>query len=370
MKKPNGHLNLLNLTFEFDNDNNQLIKTVLDENKNNITALELRFIHLEPELLTFLLHENTRFKFLETLTLNKNSVNLILENMLKKHAEQITHLQVVSHKSNISREQVPELPKLQILDLEDCDNEECVKSLCSKFRQSLTGISFGHCGLIDIEEAYFPQLKCLRLGAAENESDIISAHSDQLETLILEYFDEVLPDSLPKMKNLWLSKCEIEPNLLKSTPSLECLLLEGSIPAFNLKSTSKMPNLTDLYLLHFNGVWDAESKRNLLKESEDLFVNNADTLEFLVFKFLYNADYKSFQRISVQLKRVHTVIIYDENSLGIDRDILKAVCPNAQIMTTNNTREFAISIEAIKSRLKYLKADDLIFDDLYFRIKY
>ena len=372
MKKPNGHLNMW-LYFKLYNplksyvQHYQQMKSVWDD-KNNITALDLRLDRMDPEWVTFFLHENTRFKFLEKLALNKGSVNnLILENLLQKHAEQITHLKLESQHEELDNEQIPELPKLQTLELVNCLNKDYVKSLCLKSRQSLTCLSFEDCGLINnMEEVYFPQLKCLKLDFIQIDIISLSAHSGQLETLKLECFVGDLPDSLPKLKHLWLADCRhIAPNvLMQSTPALRCLVLEGKLPALSLKrGKSKSFNLTDLYLLDSKVT---ENKGDLLRERATLIAKNADTLEFLVLKFKYNR--KSFQRIKVKLERVHTVIIYDENPLASDREILKAVCPNAQIMTTNNKREYAISIEAIKSRLKYIRADPLFFNDLYLLI--
>ena len=90
----------------------------------------------------------------------------------------------------------------------------------------------------------------------------------------------------------------------------------------------------------------------------------------LIFKNFYqvlkhcrtNTTCKSIERTTVQLEKVHTVIIFNENLLGSDRDFFKSLCPNAQIMTTEEGRGYRV--ETINSRLKYLKADNFFIDHL------
>ncbi len=419
MKKPNGHLNMLDLTFYDDDDLMKNMKTILDQFKNNIIGLRLNGLeYLESaDWVSFLLHENTTFRFLEQLTIGAD--NSVVDNLLRKHAKQLTFLEltwggdqinlqnlpkfhkletliielicpntlvtllslcseslstlkighVYTEKPNIPLQQVPELPKLQTLILNDgCFVREIGfveaigKSLLSKCRQSLSGIGITHLSF-DMQDIYFPKAKYLKFVSVPKEyvKNSISAHSCQLETLIIEDINDLaVPKTLLKMKNVWIKNCDnIGHILLNCAASLQCLVLEDCSSSA-LKGTVKMSNLTDLYLINYDYHENLFVKYSL----SELFVSNADTLEFLVVKHCRtNTKCKSIEKTTVQLKKVHTVIVFNENPLGpSDRNFFKLLCPNAQIMTTEEGRGYRV--ETLNSRLKYLKADNFFIDHI------
>ena len=91
MRKPNGHLNLLDVTVDGRCKKFNTIQKVLNDNKDNIAALHILPGNLTPDFTSFLQHENTRFKFLEELTICKfensnfqksNSKTIIIETTL------------------------------------------------------------------------------------------------------------------------------------------------------------------------------------------------------------------------------------------------------------------------------------------------
>ncbi len=265
--------------------------------------------------------------------------------------------------------EAPQVPKLKLQSLALCDGAvgETEKSLFSNSRQTLTGVRFENYQF-DMLNTYFSQVKYLEFNhdiwCKYEIEDLISTLAFQLETLILvEVADLSLPNQLPMMKNAWIKNwiynCDTVPNLLKRTPSLQCLVLED-FSGSHLKGIAKMPKLTDLYLLSF------EYHGNSFVENSisELFVSNADTLEFLVIVHGFSdIKCKSMERISVELKKVHTLIVLHKNPLGSDTEMFKSLCPNAQIMTTESGREYVT--EALKSRLKYLKADTIFSDHFY-----
>ena len=386
MQKPTGHLNLLDLTFAgYD----VMMINILDLFKDNINALCLR--NLDSEFQSFLLQENTRFEFLEKLSFIKE--NQIGENLLKKHSEQVTHLELQCgsdrfYFQNLSKLEtltvydagpdalvsllascsesltkliitnkvpnaflkqvvVPKLSKLQSLVVIDCCEDrldffgEFVTTLLSECRQTLTEITLSN-STYNVQDTYFPKVKCLEFLTVPGEhvNALISSHACVLESLrIWNIEDLIYPSALPKMKHVWITGCDKVPDLLKCAPLLQCLVLGD---CSDLRGTPKMPCLTDLYLFG----------KELEEESiSELLANNSETLEFLI---LNPTQCKVFERLPVELKKVHTVII-NGNPLSRVRDCLKSLCPNAQIMTTNDGREYRI--EALKSRFKYLKAD-------------
>ena len=345
MRKPNGHLNLLDVTVDGRCKKFNTIQKVLNDNKDNIAALHLFPGYLPTDFTSFLQHESTRFKFLEKLTICKYE-NSNLGNLLTKHAEQLTYLRLsnfypfytslpnlpkspklktvvairirpeslvsllsscseslskLSLKSpfvenhlniNISHEQLPELPNLQTLSLFDIFFPEIVASLISKCRPMLTGINFDGCFIrphqVHLIMENFPQVKCLRFRNVHEvlANALIASNASQLETLILvanenryEYQNRnwSFPDLLPKLKNVWMNKYWVLPNLLKSAPVLQCLVIDDGS---HVQSILKMPNLTDLYLIEFyfnQYLFDEESR-------PIWFANISDTLEFLVYK--------------------------------------------------------------------------------------
>ena len=406
MEKPNGHLNMLDLTFYFHYD---VMKIIVDNFKNNINALDLLCNDLNSEDESYLLHENLRLRFLEKLTVGAE--NKIVLNLLKKHAEQLTYLNLYcSHfelylqnfpkfdrletlvvdqisyntlaallsscSESLSKLKIkdmyeeehleaPQVPKLKLQSLALCDGGvgETEKSLFSNSRQTLTGISFENYQF-NMLNTYFTKVKYLKfkhdIWCKYEIEDLISTLAFQLETLILvDVVDLSLPNQLPMMKNAWIKNCDTVPNLLKRTPSLQCLVLED-FSGSHLKGIAKMPKLTDLYLLTF----DYHGNSFVENSISELFVSIADTLEFLVIVHPFSdIKCKSMDRISVELKKVHTLIVLHENPLASDTEIFKSLCPNAHIMTTESGREYVI--EALKSRLKYLKADTIFSDHLY-----
>ena len=386
MQKPTGHLNLLDLTFA---GNDVMMINILDLFKDNINALCLG--NLDSEFQSFLLQENTRFEFLEKLSIFKE--NQIGENLLKKHSEQVIHLELQCgsdrfYFQNLSKLEtltvydagpdalvsllascsesltkliitnkvpnaflkqvvVPKLSKLQSLVVIDCCEDrldffgEFVTTLLSECRQTLTEISLSN-STYNVQDTYFPKVKCLEFITVPGEhvNALISSHACVLESLsIWNIEDLIYPSALPKMKHVWITGCDEVPDLLKCAPLLQCLVLGD---CSDLRGTPKMPCLTDLYL--FGNELEEESISELL-------ANNSETLEFLI---LNPTQCKVFERLPVELKKVHTVII-NGNPLSRVRDCLKSLCPNAQIMTPNDGREYRI--EALKSRFKYLKAD-------------
>ena len=389
MQKPTGHLNLLDLTFAgYD----VMMINILDLFKDNINALCLG--NLDSEFQSFLLQENARFEFLEKLSFIKE--NQIGENLLKKHSEELTHLELqcdldqlyfqnlsklykletlivedagpdalvsllascsesltnltIDHRvpnAFLKQVVVPKLSKLQSLVVIDCCEDrldffgEFVTTLLSECRQTLTEISLSN-STYNVQDTYFPKVKCLEFLSVPGEhvNALISSHACVLESLrIWNIEDLIYPSALPKMKHVWITGCDEVPDLLKCAPLLQCLVLGK---CSDLRGTPKMPCLTDLYLMD-----------NVLEEESisELLANNSETLEFLI---LNPTQCKVFERLPVELKKVHTVIVID-NPLSRVRDCLKSLCPNAQIIITNDGREYRI--EALKSRFKYLKSD-------------
>lgn len=446
-----SHLNFVDFTIGRKCNNSKFIKKILDENKNNISALCLELDlddvdypdsddedysdsddvetkeNFVTDLVSFLRHKKTVFRSLEKLSIA--SSNFLLKDLLKKH-EQLIYLNytwiwsdndinlsdlpkfhkletlivqyssiddlvpLISSCSNSlsklelhhiedeyfcthqttkskSYKQIPKLPKLETyvshFKTFDCDGdtdiEEFGSTLLSRCRQSLTRISF-HVTTFDMEDTYFPSVKYLQFYQVPGEcvNDFISGHACQLETLLIdEIHDLKFSDPFPKIKNVWVNNCKNVPDLLKCASSLQCLVL-GYCP--DLEGTTKMPNLTDLYLIDYE--YDGMS---FVEESiSKLLVNNADTLQFLVLRKPYRTESKvkrlKIERTSVELKNVHTVIVVFKNDpLEIDRDFLHSLCPNAQIMITGVEEEDKREhiIETLNSRLKYLKADDELF---------
>ena len=160
-------------------------------------------------MLLFLQHEDTLFPLLEKLSMKPDNLHVI--NLLKKHAEQLTYLKlsfarnfghnyphfpkletlIVNeiHPDNLVLllslcseslstlrifdifeeigpvlQQLPELPKLQTLELYNCfPLGETVKSLISKCRQTLTGILFEEIiDEFDLEDKYFQKIKYMK----------------------------------------------------------------------------------------------------------------------------------------------------------------------------------------------------------------
>ena len=406
LKKPNGYLNLLDLNIQnCDGQDYRLIKT-LDDYKDNISALVLPFSEdLGSDWVSFLQHENTRFPLLEKLSINDEK--LIVENLLKKHAEQLTYLNLNSddrlnfshyypkletlivynihpddlvsllslcseslstlriheredmsaEERSIQLQQLPELSKLKTLETSGETIGETVKSLISKCRQTLTGICFSVFDL-ELEEKYFPKLKYLKFWGVDNVDviqDMISANACQLKTLILYDIDYMmLSNPLSNIKNVYINYCEDPVNILKCASSVQCLVLEQLV---FFKDIQKMLSLTDVYLLNFK-------LDGMNKGIKDLLVKNADTLEFLVFHFR-NTIFETMESTPpVELLKVHTLIILPENPLlESEREFYKSLCPNAQIMINNgNGGEYIL--ETVKSRLKYHKADDLFCQEI------
>ena len=79
MKKPNGHLNLLDLEILHYNGQDCRLKEILNDYKDNISALDLRYWkNLSSDMVSFLQHENTRFQLLEKLSIeNKGYFRVI-----------------------------------------------------------------------------------------------------------------------------------------------------------------------------------------------------------------------------------------------------------------------------------------------------
>ena len=411
MKKPNGHLNLLDLEIRNYNGQDCRLKEILNDYKDNISALDIPFSkQLGSDMVSFLQHENTRFPLLEKLTLDDEK--LIVENLLKKHAEQLTYLNLDSFdRLNFSHyypkletlivynihpddlvsllslcseslstlrifvmfeemrpvlQQLPELPKLQTLELYNCfPLGETVKSLISKCRQTLTGIVFEEIIYeFDLEDKYFPKLKYMKFQNVDMIQDMISANAGQLETLIIfDIYNSILPNTLSNIKNLFIHDCKNLANILKCASSLQCLVISQPYVFDDLKDIEKMPNLTDFYLLDI-----VRSNLCMDENIKDFLVKNADTLEFLVLHFNYssNTEFETMESTPpvVELKKVHTLIFLQENPLWErEREFYKALCPNAQIIMKNGKRGEYIR-EAVKLRLKYNKADDLFCQEI------
>ncbi len=444
MKKPNGHLNLLDLDIQnYDGQDycgeHYRLKKILTDYKDNISALDLLFSEdLGSEMVSFLKHEDMRFPLLEKLSIEKDKSSV--DNLLKKHAEQLTYLELKPNEPNFPHnyshfpkfhkletlivekicpdnlvsllslcseslstlsiiegyyeeeepnyskllEQLPELPKLQTLELYSFSLGKTVKTLISKCRQTLTGIVFDGNFDFEMEDNCFPKLKYLKFQNVDNVDvmlNIISANACQLETLILRSgYYLILSNKLSNIKNLCiytLYNCSNMANILKCDSSLQCLVIFQP-PVFEdfkfiFMDIKKMPNLTDFYLL------DIDTSNWFMDENiKDFLVKNADSLEFLVlhFNYSYNTEFETMESTPpvVELKKVHTLIILQGNPLlDSERQFFKALCPNAQIMKKNGRGGEYIR-EAVKSRLKYSKADDLfcqeINDIIFWKLKY
>ncbi len=415
MKK---QLNLSDLLIwgQCEDEDHNLIK-LLDEYKISVFGMQCLKIWDLDDLVSFLQHENTRFRFLENITINNG--HLYVDNLLKKHVEQLTYLELNSYVKpkiphhnpdlpkfsnlktlyvlgicsedlvsllyscseslsklslcdiseevpNILLKQLPELPKLQTIQLLRNSFGEIGKSVISKCRQTLTGLVF-HMDF-EMEDTYFPKLTYLEFNNVPNldlMEDIISANACQLESLVLLYIhDFMLPNQ--QIKNVYAYRCDNLANILQSASSLQCLVLEDyQASDFRLKGIKKMPNLTDFYLLIFkhDGNWFIDECIT------DLLVKNADTLEFLVLDENYHSSTTKIEIMEsmppVELKKVHTLIyLHYKPLLGCESDFFKLLCPNAQIMIKDGDGGEYIN-ETVKSRLKYLKAEDVFCDYLY-----
>ena len=414
MKKPDGHLNLLELDLNELNWNDQdyRLKEILNDYKDNISALDLRYWkNLSLDMVSFLQHEDTLFPLLEKLSMKPDNLHVI--NLLKKHAEQLTYLKLsyarkfpnnyphfpkletlivneihlddfVSLLSLCSEslstlrifvmfeemrpvlQQLPELPKLQTLELYNSfPLGETVKSLISKCRQTLTGIVFEEIIYeFDLEDKYFPKLKYMKFQNVDMIQDMISANAGQLETLILfeNIYNSILPNTLSNIKNLFIHDCKNLANILKCASSLQCLVISQPYVFDDLKDIEKMPNLTDFYLLNIHTCY------RFMKSIKHFLVKNADTLEFLVLHFNYssNTEFETMERTPpvVELKKVHTLIFLQKKTLSeSEREFFKALCPNAQIMMKNGEGGEYIR-ETVKLRLKYRKADNLFCQEI------
>ena len=376
MEKPNGHLNLLDLEILNYNGQDCRLKEILNDYKDNISALDLPLYEdLGSDMVSFLQHEDTLFPLLEKLSMKPDNLHVI--NLLKKHAEQLTYLKLsyarkfpnnyphfpkletlivneihlddfVSLLSLCSEslstlrirfmfeemrpvlQQLPELPKLQTLELYGLYGVklgETIKSLLSKCRQTLTGIVFEEIIYeFDLEDKYFPKLKYMKFQNVDMIQDMISANAGQLETLILfDKYNSILPNTLSNIKNLFIHDCKNLANILKCASSLQCLVISQPYVFHDLKKIEKMPNLTDFYLLDISN-WCMDE---IIK---DFLIKNADTLEFLL---LHSSNMESTPP-PVELKKVHTLIILQEHPfLESGREFFKALCPNAQIMMKN-----------------------------------
>ena len=269
---------------------------------------------------------------------------------------------------NIPLPQVPDLPKLQTLETGLVSLGETGKSLISKCRHTLTGILFDG-NVFEMENTYFPKLKYLKFVVVPNIDieDMISVYACQLETLILvEIHDLILSNPLSKIKNIYSYESNNLANILKCASSLQCLVLDGYLASdFWLKGIKKMPNLTDFYLLNFLHT----ENRFMDKYLTRLLIKNSDTLEFLVLHEHHDSSTTEIEIMEskppVELKKVHTVIYLHNNPLsGFECEFFKSLCPNAHIMIKHSD-EVEDIIETVKSRLKYIKADDVFFDFVY-----
>ena len=468
MKKPNGQLNLSDLLIlgQCEDQDLKLIK-ILNYYKLNRSLFGMPFLEVwDSDLVSFLQHENTRFRFLKKLTILSGF--LFVVKLLKKHVEQLTYLELnscvkpkISHNNpdlpkfsnleilsvydirnedlvsllflcseslselrykrgevpNIPLQQVPDLPKLQTLELHSVRPDDLItllnacseslsklslsriseevpniplpqvpdlpklqtletglvslgetgKSLISKCRQTLTGLIF-YGNVFEMEDTYFPKLKYLNFDEVPNlDIEVMISSNACLETLILtQCYDLILPNPLSKLKNVYSYQSINLANILKCASSLQCLALDDYHASdFMLKGIKKMPNLTDFYLLNFThtGNWFVDECIT------DLLVKNADTLEFLVLHEHYNSSTTEIEIMKsitpVELKKVHTLIYLHYNPLlGFESEFFKSLCPNAHIMI-KHTDEVEDIVETVKSRLKYIKADDIFFDFLY-----